>query len=121
MLKVLFKFQVNGEHTKDENIADNAGVKEAYLAYKSWVKSNKKELKLPGIDYTPTQLFWISYAMQWCTAYKSGTQKAIVDNDTHPLYEFKVLGSLSNSEHFSDDFNCLTSARMNPVKKCSIW
>ncbi|KFM63750.1 Phosphate-regulating neutral endopeptidase, partial [Stegodyphus mimosarum] len=42
-----------------ENIADNIALKAAYLAYQSWVKDRKIEPKLPGLTYTPNQLFWI--------------------------------------------------------------
>jgi neprilysin len=67
------KLNLNGINTQGENIADNGGIKEAYLAYKKFVKQNGAEQKLPGLKYTANQLFWISAAQTWCSVYRPGT------------------------------------------------
>lgn len=64
--------RLNGVNTQGENIADNGGIKQAYLAYKSYTKKNGAEPKLPGLDYEPKQLFWILAAQQWCTQARPG-------------------------------------------------
>ncbi|XP_053206439.1 neprilysin-2-like isoform X1 [Panonychus citri] len=56
------KLSVNGQLSLGENIADNGGVHVAYRAFQSAIKYIDIELKMPGLDYTPDQLFWISYA-----------------------------------------------------------
>jgi len=55
--------RINGDLTLKENIADNGAVKEAYHAYIKYIDRNGEELQLPGLKYTPKQLFWISAAM----------------------------------------------------------
>ena len=32
-----------------------------------WIKTNGVEQLLPGLDYSPRQLFWISAANVWCS------------------------------------------------------
>lgn len=55
-------FQINGELTLGENIADNGGMREAFHAYQLYKDSHGSELKLPGFeDYTHEQLLFISY------------------------------------------------------------
>lgn len=34
-------------------------------AYQDWVRNNSKELKLPGLDFTPEQLFFLGFAQVW--------------------------------------------------------
>ena len=60
----LIYFQLNGITTLAENIADNGGLKMGYLAYQSWLKKNNNQdsFTLPGMDFTPDQLFFIGMA-----------------------------------------------------------
>ncbi|KAB0797722.1 hypothetical protein PPYR_08715 [Photinus pyralis] len=112
---------INGELTQGENIADNGGIKEAYLAYNAWVKRNGPEQKLPGLKYTPKQLFWISVANCWCTKTRKEYLASSIPLDEHSPARFRILGPLSNFEDFSRDFNCPLGSRMNPPHKCKVW
>jgi neprilysin len=66
------KLNLNGINTQGENIADNGGIKEAYIAYTQWVAKNGEEPRLPGLDYSADQLFWIAAAQNWCSVSRPG-------------------------------------------------
>ena len=63
---------LNGNKTQEENIADNAGIKIAYHAYMKLVEKIGHEARLPGLNYSSNQMFWISAAQTWCSVYRPG-------------------------------------------------
>lgn len=113
--------QLNGINTQGENIADNGGVKGAYLAYLDWVQRNHPEPQLPGLNFNPLQMFWISFANTWCTKHRPEMLRIDITTEVHSPGQFRVLGSLSNMPEFARDFNCPLGSKMNPVEKCSVW
>ncbi|KAB7506371.1 Membrane metallo-endopeptidase-like 1, partial [Armadillidium nasatum] len=112
---------VNGVNTQGENIADNGGIKEAYMAYNQWVSDNGREPYLPGINYTPNQLFWISAAHVWCSKYRPETMKLRLITGSHSPVQFRVNGPISNNADFARDWKCKSGSKMNPKKKCRVW
>lgn len=113
---------VNGRLTLSENIADNAGLKEAYRAYRSYIaKRGMEEPKLPVLKYTVDQLFFIGYAQVWCSNYQDSYRKLLLQSDNHSPHYYRVIGTMRNSEDFARVFSCLKGGAMNPDKKCSVW
>ncbi|KAK0086413.1 hypothetical protein PV325_003243 [Microctonus aethiopoides] len=112
---------LNGKLSRREIIADNVGVKMSYYAYKNWSSQHEPEPILPGLNYTPSQMFWISYASNECTLINRDYLIDIAKKQMHPPNQYRVLGSLSNIPEFSKDFNCPLSSLMNPKTKCTIW
>lgn len=114
---------LNGITTLGENIADNGGLKESFMAYRKWVatKGGKEEPKLPGLPYTANQLYFVNAAQIWCQKYydKEKIKKILTDN--HALAMYRVYGPLQNSMEFAEAFQCPVGSRMNPEKKCSVW
>lgn len=114
--------RLNGTQTLGENIADNCGVRESYLAYQRWVSDHYiTEPKLPGLEYTPNQLFWIAYATGWCSAYSTNNLRIRVFYDVHPPARNRILATVSNSRDFAKDFNCPKRSLLNPSTKCTVW
>jgi len=114
---------INGINTQGENIADNGGLKESFRAYKRWASEQKEpELLLPGLaSYTQEQLFFMSYGMQWCGKYRDQALVNAIVSDSHSPGEFRVVGSTSNFQEFSETFKCRPNQRNNPANKCSVW
>lgn len=116
-----FDFQLNGINTQGENIADNGGIKEAYLAYDRWVSRNSDEQFLPGVNYTGRQLFWVSAATIWCSKTRNEELEQMIVTDEHVPDKYRVIVPFSNMEYFARDYNCPVGSNMNPAKKCKIW
>lgn len=116
-----FLFQLNGINTQGENIADNGGIKQAYFAYKNWIRDNRVEKFLPGLPYTPLQLFWISAGTTWCELERAEQMKAELPSRAHSPSHYRVNIPMMNFKSFSDDFKCALDTPMNPQKKCIVW
>ncbi|KAL1887445.1 hypothetical protein Cpir12675_006540 [Ceratocystis pirilliformis] len=105
-------YNVNGELTKDENMADAAGIS---IAYQSWKKLNSgKDKKLLGLQFNPDQLFFLSFANARCSKDRTPPNRSA--RQSYAPFWARVSGTLANSEDFLKAFDC-------PVKEptCKIW
>lgn len=113
---------LNGKLTLGENIADNGGLKESFRAYRAWVKKNgKEEQKLPGLDFSPDQLFFLNAAHVWCGVLRPKEAIRRILTDPHSNMKYRVIGSMQYNEDFARTFNCPKGSFMNPEKRCKIW
>ncbi|RLO13859.1 hypothetical protein DYB28_005716 [Aphanomyces astaci] len=110
---------LNGQLTVGENIADNGGLKLAYLAYQRAKKANKAIAEDLGTD--DAKLFYTAFAQGWCQKRSDGNAILRKNTDTHSPGKWRVHGPLYNSQTFADAFQCPTGSPMNPPKKCVIW
>lgn len=112
---------LNGELTLSENIADNGGIRMAYSGYKDWLKNNAPEPQLPGLQMTHEQLLFLSFSQSFCAAMTPSAAFRFTKTRVHSIPSYRIIGSLSNMEEFSEVFKCPTGRRMNPEKKCKLW
>merc|ERR1712025_126489 len=112
---------MNGIVTQGENIADLGGMKMAYRAYTRWVSEHGEEPKLPNLDFTPDQLFWVGAAQTWCGKMRPEALKRKVMTGPHSPNRFRVQGPISSLPFFSDAFNCPKGSNYNPEKRCQVW
>ncbi|XP_060708153.1 membrane metallo-endopeptidase-like 1 [Hemiscyllium ocellatum] len=112
---------VSGINTLGENIADNGGVRQAYKAYLKWVKNEGEEMKLPGLDLTHKQIFFLNFAQMWCGSYRPVSAMLHITHDVHSPLKFRVIGTLQNFEAFAEAFQCETGNVMHPAEKCRVW
>ncbi|XP_037318692.1 endothelin-converting enzyme 2b isoform X2 [Pungitius pungitius] len=120
------RYTVNGEHvngkqTLGENIADNGGLKAAYHAYRSWVQKNGEEKRLPAVNLTNDQLFFLGFAQVWCSVRTPESAHEGLVTDPHSPPRYRVIGTLANSPDFSRHFACPAGTPMNTGQRCEVW
>ncbi|CAD5215091.1 unnamed protein product [Bursaphelenchus xylophilus] len=115
--------KINGILTQGENIADNGGIRQAYRAYRNYIrKLGHEEKRLPGFEeYTNNQIFYISYAQSWCGHAKPEATVRQLIIDPHSPMRFRVNGVVSNQPEFASAFSCSAGSPMNPKKRCVVW
>lgn len=114
--------QIDGVNTQGENIADNGGIKQAFGAYEDWLAENGAEGEtLADVPLSHHQLFFLNFAQVWCGTMRPEATRNKLKTAVHSPGQFRVIGTLTNSEEFSRVFNCPVGAPMNPTNKCSVW
>ncbi|HMA52719.1 MAG TPA: M13 family metallopeptidase [Magnetospirillaceae bacterium] len=109
----------NGEATQGENIADNGGLRIALDALHAALKG-KKDGKIGG--FSADQRFFLGFAQVWCTNARDDNRRTQALSDYHSLPEYRVNGTLSNSEAFAKAFHCkATDPMVRGVSACRIW
>lgn len=124
LIEPISGLHVNGETTLGENIADNGGIHVAYEAFSNRQKNEGKAPQLADLpQYSPEQLFFISWANAWCQHTNPLIMKLSVQYDAHSPAQFRVNVPLSNTKHFADAFKCPVGSKMNPQdsSRCSVW
>ncbi|GBM95705.1 Membrane metallo-endopeptidase-like 1 [Araneus ventricosus] len=108
-----------GVDTIDEDIADNEGLKIAYIAYKQWEEDNGPE-QSTFRNYSSEQMFFLSFASVWCNKKRPDYVHHQYDKK-HSFPYLRVNQVVSNSGYFPRVFNCSNHTPMNPERKCSMW
>lgn len=113
---------IDGNATLEENIADNGGVRQSYSAFQKFKLENPEagmqRLPVDLANFTPDQLFFISFATMWCA--RLDPSEINVQN-VHSPPSIRVLGSLANFDEFTKAFNCKKDSKMNRANKCVLW
>ena len=113
-------YNVNGELTLGENIADNSGLAIAYKAYK---------LSLNGIPapvlkgLTGDQRFFTGFAQVWRGKMRDQATIVRIKTDPHSPGEFRANGTLRNMPGFYQSFGVKEGDKMYlpPQDRVSIW
>ncbi|ESO12231.1 hypothetical protein HELRODRAFT_187798 [Helobdella robusta] len=116
-----FNETLNGNLTQGENIADNGGLRQAFLAYKKWSSKHGEEPMLPGLPYNPHQLLFINFGQIWCGTEKPEHARHTSQVGKHAPGKYRVIGTLVNMWEFAETFNCPLNSPMNPANKCKVW
>ncbi|VDO49166.1 unnamed protein product [Haemonchus placei] len=96
--------------------------KESYIkAYKKYQQSHRHPPRLPGVNLTHDQLFFLNYAQIWCGTMNDKEAVRKLRTSEHSPGPIRVKGPLSNSLDFANAFNCPVGSPMNPRHKCRVW
>jgi putative endopeptidase len=113
-------YNVNGELTLGENIADNSGVAIAYKAYKLSLGGKKA----PVIDgYTGEQRFYIGFAQVWRMKMRDAQQLVLLKVDPHSPGQFRTNGTMRNQPGFYSAFGVKPGDKMylSPKERVIMW
>ena len=119
-LEVLPGEFVNGSLTVGENIADNGGIKIAFLALQNVMKQKKLET-ING--FTPEQRFFLAYAFIWAGNIREQAARLRLQTDPHSPTNMRVNGQLPQLEFWYKAFNITDKDPMYiaPEKRVNIW
>jgi len=109
---------VDGRLTLDENIADNGGLRIAYLGLQDLLR---REPAAPVGGFTPEQRFFLADAQSFCGNLSDEVARSWSRNDGHALPQFRVNGVVSNMPEFRSAFNCKEGDPMVRENACRIW
>jgi predicted metalloendopeptidase len=115
-------YNINGELTLGENIADNSGLAIAYKAYQISLKQNTKPA--PIIDgLTGNQRLYYGWAEVWRAKVRDTQVIKGIKTDPHSPPKFRGNGTLRNQPGFYDAFGVKATDKMYlpPEKRVTIW
>jgi predicted metalloendopeptidase len=115
------KVRLNGKLTAGENIADNGGVKIAYLAYQAWRAGQAAPPPREVEGLTDDQLYFLAYGQSWCDKATPEQLKTMAHSNPHSPPRWRVNGVIVNQPGFGAAFQCKAGAPMVPEKQCSVW
>jgi endothelin-converting enzyme/putative endopeptidase len=119
--------KVNGKLTLGENVADNGGLRLAFMAFMARAAESGKtppstpEEKAASAKYTPQQQFFLGYAQNWCTNERPEFMRMVAQVDPHSPDAIRVRGVVVNAPEFAHAFGCKPGQPMAPVKSCRVW
>jgi putative endopeptidase len=113
-------YNVNGELTLGENIADNSGLAIAYKAYKISLKGKKAPV-INGL--TGDQRFYMGWGQVWRVKMRESQQVVQVKTDPHSPGQFRANGTLMNQPAFYSAFGVKQGDKMYlaPGDRVIIW
>ena len=111
--------KLNGKLTMGENVADNGGLRLAWMALMERLKTKP----LGQADgFSPQQRFFIGWAQMWCENKSPEIARLHAQTNPHSPGEYRTNGVVVNMPEFAQAFSCSAAAKMvakEPV--CRVW
>ncbi|KAK2148585.1 hypothetical protein LSH36_491g05051 [Paralvinella palmiformis] len=90
-------------------------------AYHMKMENNPEEVYMPGLQMTNDQIFFLSFAQNYCKVRRPETVDRYLTDSEHMIEELRVKGTLSQVPAFAKVFKCKSKTTMNPQSRCSLW
>jgi endothelin-converting enzyme/putative endopeptidase len=110
--------KLNGKLTLGENVADNGGMRIAFMALVSAI-GNTQSAPIDGL--TAQQRFFLGWANVWCQNRTDALSRMLVTVDPHSPGPARVNGTVSNMPEFREAYHCKADAPMVRQNACRVW
>jgi endothelin-converting enzyme/putative endopeptidase len=111
--------KVNGKLTLGENVADNGGLRIAYMALMDTLTARSRD-QIDG--FTPEQRLFLGWGQVWCTHYRPEAARMRALTDPHSPPKYRVNGTVSNMPEFWKAFSCKPAQPMvRGDAACRVW
>jgi endothelin-converting enzyme/putative endopeptidase len=112
------ELKVNGKLTLGENVADNGGLRIAYMALMDTLAGKERD-KIDG--FTPEQRLFLGWGQIWCTNMRDEAARVRTLTDPHSPPKYRVNGAVSNMPEFQKAFGCRPGQTMVRENACRVW
>uniref|UniRef100_A0A0K0G373 Peptidase_M13 domain-containing protein n=1 Tax=Strongyloides venezuelensis TaxID=75913 RepID=A0A0K0G373_STRVS len=121
--RIIHNTAIDDVLSTDNKLADNAGLKIAYRAYKNFVKSYGEEnIFVPGFTkYSDDQFFFISFGRHFCEHTTGDNYVPYYDKPGKVLAAERTNSILKNYNEFSNTFHCEHWNSLLHTKTCQVW
>jgi putative endopeptidase len=110
--------KLNGKLTLGENVADNGGLRLAWMA----LMEQLKEKALGQADgFSPEQRFFLGWAQMWCENRTDEISRLHAQTNPHSPGRYRTNGVVSNFAEFQKAFSCQPTAKMVNQQICRVW
>jgi putative endopeptidase len=110
--------KLNGKLTLGENVADNGGLRLAWMALMEELKTKH----LADADgFTPEQRFFIGWGQMWCENRTPEIARLHARTNPHSPGRYRAIGVVSNMPEFQKAFSCQANAKMVKQPVCRVW
>jgi putative endopeptidase len=110
--------KLNGKLTLGENVADNGGLRLAWMA----LMADLKAKALGEVDgFSPEQRFFVGWAQMWCENRTTEIARLHAKTNPHSPGRYRTNGVVSNFPEFQRAFSCQPTAKMVNQPICRVW
>jgi putative endopeptidase len=110
--------KLNGRLTLGENVADNGGLRLAWMA----LMDDLKAQALGEVDgFSPEQRFFVGWGQMWCENRTKEIALLHAKTNPHSPGRYRTNGVVSNFPEFQRAFSCQPTSKMVKQPICRVW